>query len=227
ANLHRWFASPERRQLIEEAAAFTEEYHTRIARTGFDQWFPVKNGVTAPPAPWKANMLVLALLYPIVFLFGNLVQTPWLEGWAGMPFYVALFLANIIGILILSFLVPWASNRLAWWLSPPVPSTRSDLQGAALMVAMYVLCLLVFSRFLGRSRGERKRTDDADPAGEERRDAGDDGCDASRAHRRRPVRSRRDHRAGGAHGGAAGDGRSSPGPRRPDRPARLREHAPP
>ncbi|HXJ84659.1 MAG TPA: antibiotic biosynthesis monooxygenase [Candidatus Methylomirabilis sp.] len=146
ANLHRWFASPERRQLIEEAGAFTEEYHTRIARTGFDQWFPVKADAP-PPAPWKANMLVLALLYPIVFLFGTWVQTPWLEGRPGLPFYLALFIAKIIGILILSSVVPWISNRLAWWLSPAMPSSRTDLTGAALMVAMYVLCLLVFSWF--------------------------------------------------------------------------------
>src|SRR5215468_6029148 len=78
ANLQLWFDSPERQKLLEEAGAFTEEYHTRIARTGFDQWFHVARG-SSPPAVWKQNMLDLGLIYPIVFLFGFFVQTPWLE----------------------------------------------------------------------------------------------------------------------------------------------------
>ena len=41
ANLQAWLDSPERHKLLREAEAFTEEFHARIARTGFDQWFPV------------------------------------------------------------------------------------------------------------------------------------------------------------------------------------------
>ena len=64
------------RSCCEEAEPFTEEFHARIVRTGFDQWFPVPAGGAAPPAVWKMNMLVLLMLYPIVFLFGFFVQTP-------------------------------------------------------------------------------------------------------------------------------------------------------
>src|SRR5262249_47918744 len=52
ANLQAWLDSPERQALLKEAGTFTEEFHTRIARTGFDQWFPVEGGATSPPAPW-------------------------------------------------------------------------------------------------------------------------------------------------------------------------------
>ena len=68
-------------------------------RTGFDQWFPVAAAGTAPPAAWKQNMLVLLLLYPVVFLFGLLVQTPLLTGRAGLPFAVALFIGNVVSVL--------------------------------------------------------------------------------------------------------------------------------
>ena len=44
-------------------------------------------------------MIVLLLLYPVVFLFGALVQTPWLIGRAGLPFAVALFIGNVVSIL--------------------------------------------------------------------------------------------------------------------------------
>ena len=39
ANLQAWLDSPERRKLVEEAAPLTEEFHARMARTGFEQWF--------------------------------------------------------------------------------------------------------------------------------------------------------------------------------------------
>jgi uncharacterized protein len=77
ANLAAWMNSPERRALLKEAESFTEEHHARIVRTGFDQWFKVAEGAPAPAA-WKMNMLVLMVLYPVVFLFGGLVQTPFM-----------------------------------------------------------------------------------------------------------------------------------------------------
>jgi antibiotic biosynthesis monooxygenase (ABM) superfamily enzyme len=146
-HLQGWLDSPERAALLAEASAFTQEYHTRIARTGFDQWFSGAEGPAARPAPWKGNMLVLAFLYPLVFLFGAWVQTPWLER-AGLPFWLALFISLVVTTLPLNYLVPWASRRLAWWLNPPAaPTLRTNLAGAALLAALYVLSLLVFSRF--------------------------------------------------------------------------------
>ena len=64
ANLQAWLDSPERHKLLQEAAAFTEEFHARIARTGFDQWFPEPPAGRRRPPAWKQNMLVLLMLYP-------------------------------------------------------------------------------------------------------------------------------------------------------------------
>ena len=66
--------------------AFTQEVHSRIARTGFDQWFPMGAAGGARPAAWKMNMVVLLLIYPIVFLFGTFVVNPYFLGWAKLPF---------------------------------------------------------------------------------------------------------------------------------------------
>ena len=41
--------SPVRLNLLKEAEPFTEEFHARIARTGFDQWFKVADGAPRPP----------------------------------------------------------------------------------------------------------------------------------------------------------------------------------
>jgi antibiotic biosynthesis monooxygenase (ABM) superfamily enzyme len=84
-NLQNWLDSPERQALLRESEAFVEEFHTRVVRTGFEQWFP-RSGGGASPSAWKQNMVVLLLLYPVVFLFGLYVQTPLLTGWAGIPF---------------------------------------------------------------------------------------------------------------------------------------------
>jgi antibiotic biosynthesis monooxygenase (ABM) superfamily enzyme len=147
ANLQAWLDSPVRHELLQEASAFTEEFHARIARTGFDQWFPVSAAGASAPAAWKMNMLVLLMLYPVVFLFGAFVQTPYLTGRAGLPFAIALFIGNVVSVIILNYLVPWSSNRFTWWLQPAGPSARRiEIAGTALLIALYGLSVLVFWR---------------------------------------------------------------------------------
>ena len=47
-------------------------------------------------------MIVLLLLYPVVFLFGAWVQTPLLMERAGLPFWLALFIGNVVSVLLLN-----------------------------------------------------------------------------------------------------------------------------
>ena len=147
ANLQAWLNSPERHKLLGEAEEFTQEFHARIARTGFDQWFPVAVGGAPPPAAWKMNMLVLLMLYPVVFLFGAWVQTPILIGWAGLPFWLALFIGNVVGVLLLNWLVPAVSRGFGWWLAPARDAGgRTTLAGAAVILLLYGVLLFLFSK---------------------------------------------------------------------------------
>ena len=149
ANLEKWLASPERRQLLEEAKAFTEEFRARVARTGFEQWFQTAAGKSASPPAWKQNLIVLLLLYPVVFLFGTFVQTPLLSKGLGLPFAVALFVGNIVSIVLLNYLVPWTSMRFSWWLEPAhAHRTKIDILGTALVSALCLGLVLVFWRLL-------------------------------------------------------------------------------
>jgi len=142
-HLQAWLDSPVRRKLLEEAETFTEAFHTRVVRTGFDQWFTQGGGPA--PAVWKQNMIVLSMLYPVVFLFGLWVQTPWLMKAAGLPFWLALFIGNIASVLLLNVLVPRASGLLDWWLNPSGGrKTRTTLLGAALIITFYGVCMLIF-----------------------------------------------------------------------------------
>ena len=52
ASLQAWMNSPVRLALLKEAEPFTEEFHARIVRTGFDQWFKVADGAS-PPRPGR------------------------------------------------------------------------------------------------------------------------------------------------------------------------------
>jgi uncharacterized protein len=146
-NLQAWLDAPERKKLLEEAAPFLEEFHARVVRTGFEQWFPSAAAGTSAPSAWKMNMLVLLLLYPIVFLFGIWVQTPLLMGKAGLPFWLALFIGNIVSVLLLSWLVPAVSRGFRWWLAPARGAGgRTSLTGAALVVLLYAMWLFLFSK---------------------------------------------------------------------------------
>ena len=146
-NLQVWLDSPARKKLLEEAAPFLEEFHTRVVHTGFEQWFIAADSDSMPSA-WKQNMLVLLLLYPVVFLFGAFVQTPLLMGKAALPFWLALFIGNIVSVLLLSWLVPWVSRRFTWWLKPGTESAGvTNIAGAALILLFYAACLLVFAHF--------------------------------------------------------------------------------
>jgi antibiotic biosynthesis monooxygenase (ABM) superfamily enzyme len=148
SNLQAWLASPERQKLLPEASDFTEEFSARVVRTGFDQWFPVKAGQTGPGA-WKQNMLVLLLLYPVVFLLSTFVQAPLLTGRAGLPFAVALFIANAVSVVLLSYLVPWTGRWFVWWLASEGPNNRwLQVAGTMLVIVLYGLMLMAFGWLL-------------------------------------------------------------------------------
>ena len=145
-SLQSWLGSAGRARLIAEARPFTQEFHTRIARTGFDQWFDVTGRPAATVPAWKQNMIVLLLLYPLVFLFGTFVQAPFLTGRAGIAFPAALFIGNVVSILLLNYLVPSTSRRFRWWLQPPEPELkRSGIAGTALVIALYCAMIAAFT----------------------------------------------------------------------------------
>jgi antibiotic biosynthesis monooxygenase (ABM) superfamily enzyme len=70
-----------------------------------------------------------------------------LTGRAGLPFAVALFIGNVVSVVIVNYLVTWSSSRFAWWLQPaPAHRVRIEIAGTALMVALYGIMVLVFCR---------------------------------------------------------------------------------
>lgn len=149
ANLDAWLNSPERKNLVEEAAPLTVEFHTRTAQSGFEQWFrdALPDGAP-PPAAWKVNMIVLLTLYPVVFLWSIYIGLPFLAGKYQLNYPVALFIGNVFSVAVTGFLVPWTAGRLTWWLAPAAARrTKMNILGAVAMLATYAAMVLVFWKF--------------------------------------------------------------------------------
>jgi antibiotic biosynthesis monooxygenase (ABM) superfamily enzyme len=139
-HLDQWLNSPERKKLLEESVAFTDTYHVRTVRTGFDQWFDVPG--SAPPSAWKQDMTVLLVLYPVVFLLNEWLQKPILVGIFGLPYWAFLFVNIVVGVMLLSLILPHVSRLLGWWLRPPERDWKADLAGAALVAVFYTVLLM-------------------------------------------------------------------------------------
>ena len=149
ANLRAWLDSAERRALVAEADPLTAEFHTRTVQSGFEQWFRDAAPAGAAPAAWKMNMIVLLTLYPTVFLWGLLIGTPFLISTLKLDFPVALFIGNVVSVLITARLVPFAAKQFGWWLAPAGDKPRAvDLKGAMVLVATYAAMILIFWKVL-------------------------------------------------------------------------------
>jgi antibiotic biosynthesis monooxygenase (ABM) superfamily enzyme len=149
ANLNAWLESPERKRLVEEAAPLTEEFHSRMVRSGFETWFrdvvPATGGGQA--LVWKMNALVLLMLYPIVFLWSVWVGFPLLNDRLHLAFAIALFIGNIVSVALTGYLVPWVANRFGWWLNPAgANALRTNLLGAGIILVLYAVMVIVFWR---------------------------------------------------------------------------------
>jgi uncharacterized protein len=148
-HLQAWLTSPQRRQLVDEAAAFGAESRVRTMRGGFEGYFNREGRAgSGIPASWKVNMVTLLVLYPIVFLYGQWVFEPLLQDW-GVPFWLDLFIAKVISVALMGFFLVAPINRaLAWWLVPSAGAPRwTTAAGAAVVVAFYAIWLTAFSLF--------------------------------------------------------------------------------
>ncbi len=143
-NLQAWLDSPTRKAILAEAADLTEEFHYRVARSGFDQWFPIaKEGDNVVPV-WKQNMLVLLMLFPVVFVFGHLIQVPMLQIRLKIPFVFALLIGNIVSVVLLNWLVPWVNGHFSWWIMPRSAQRRVDALGASIVTALIIVLAIIF-----------------------------------------------------------------------------------
>jgi hypothetical protein len=143
AHMRAWLSSPERAGLLADGASFDERARVHIVRNELDAWFNAGEGGKSAPA-WKRNMLVLLVLYPVVFVTATWIQDPLLTG-NGLPFWLALFMANIISVAALGWLlVPAVDKLLGWWLHPRGRDRHLvTVVGTVVVIALYGVSLLL------------------------------------------------------------------------------------
>jgi antibiotic biosynthesis monooxygenase (ABM) superfamily enzyme len=144
--LEAWMNAPERKRLLQESKAFIEhEQLTRLA-TSFPGWFPTDPKTGHGPPKYKAGMLVLLGLFPIVMLEARFLN-PRL---ASLNFSLGMFIGNVLSVAATTYLtMPLFIKALKWWLLPEPDAPKSvHWKGTFLVCALYALSVAIFWKFM-------------------------------------------------------------------------------
>lgn len=144
-HLEAWMSAPERRELIAEAREFIESEELMRLGTAFPGWVPVDPMTGEAPPNWKAAMLVLLGLFPIVMLemrYLNLAQF-------GMHASLATFIGNSISVALTSFVtMPLFVRWFDWWLFPRGDRAAVTRKGVAILSALYAVEVVALWKLL-------------------------------------------------------------------------------
>jgi len=144
-HLQGWLLSDARRRLIDQATRLWDEARVESLSGGFPGWFaPGAAGPGQPAFPpgWKQAMIVLLTLYPTVMLL-SLFLSPWLTG---LPMPWALFISNVVSVVILTWLImPYVNRLFGFWLIPsPSRSGLVEAVGTGAVILGYAVALIIF-----------------------------------------------------------------------------------
>jgi antibiotic biosynthesis monooxygenase (ABM) superfamily enzyme len=143
-HLDEWIHSAERKRLLEEGSRFNLDLKVKKASFGFDFWSAAKD----PDVPiFKNNLLVLLVLYPMVFLWGYFVSEPLIDS-QGVPFWLSLFIGNLVSTQLLGwFVVPWIFRQFGWWLKSK-PGWKIEIMGLVVVALLYAASMGLYAWLL-------------------------------------------------------------------------------
>ena len=136
AKLEKWLGSKERAALIAEAQPLIDYVHLQRVDSSFPGWFPTDPATNKGPPNWKAAMLVLLGLFPIVMLETRFLS-PLLHS---LNSSLAMFIGNVISVALTTWLtMPLFIKAFGWWLFPKDKATqgRVDLLGTAILFGLF------------------------------------------------------------------------------------------
>ncbi len=146
-SLERWMNAPERRALLEESREFIESEELMHLATAFPGWIPVDPTTGEAPPNWKAAMLVLLGLFPIVMLEMKYLGP--IFGKLSLNSSLATFIGNSISVALTSFwTMPLFVRWFEWWLFPKGDLTRVNTRGIALISLLFVVEVLLLWRLI-------------------------------------------------------------------------------
>ena len=137
-HLDKWLKSSERAALLQEAQPLIDYAHLQRMDSSFPGWFPTDPSTGKGPPNWKAALLVLLGLFPIVMLETRFLS-PHL---AGLNSSLAMFVGNTISVALTTWLtMPLFIRSFQWWLFPRSGSSRLRLNviGTAVIFALFAV----------------------------------------------------------------------------------------
>lgn len=147
-HLEAWMNAPERKVLLKETKEFIESEELMRLATAFPGWVPLDPMTGEGPPNWKAAMLVLLGLFPIVMLEMKFLS-PVLAA-SGLHASPGTFVGNAISVALTSFFtMPWCVRWFGWWLFPKGPSASAlTARGVGIISLLYALEVLVLWKLL-------------------------------------------------------------------------------
>jgi hypothetical protein len=133
--LEAWLKSPERAALLREAEPLVEYAHLQRMGTSFPGWFPTDPKTGKGPPNWKAGMLVLLGLFPIVMFETRFLKLP-------VNPSLGMFIGNSISVAMTTYLtMPLFIKMLRWWLFPKSDASKLAVNaaGTALVFLLYAI----------------------------------------------------------------------------------------
>ena len=133
--LDTWLKSPERAALVKEAESLVDYAHLQRMGTSFPGWFPTDPRTGKGPPNWKAGMLVLLGLFPIVMLETRFLKLP-------VNPSLGMFIGNSISVAMTTYLtMPLFIKVLHWWLFPKSEASKIaiNLAGTAVIFLLYAI----------------------------------------------------------------------------------------
>jgi len=145
-HLEAWLGSGERRALLARAQEFNRDL--RVERTSYGFGFWSQDATRSAPGRhrvFKENLIVLAVLYPVVFLWGYAVGTPLFSNALAWPWWAVLFVGNLASTQLLGWwLVPWAMRAAGRWLAPR-PGWAAELLGYGILAALCAAFMALYA----------------------------------------------------------------------------------
>ena len=136
--LDKWLKSPERAALVKESESLVDYAHLQRMGTSFPGWFPTDPKTGKGPPNWKAAMLVLLGLFPIVMLEARFLS-PRLPG---VNPSLGMFIGNVISVALTTYLtMPLFIKTFGWWLFPKSEASKTAVNaaGTAVIFLLYAI----------------------------------------------------------------------------------------
>lgn len=135
-NMELWMTSPERTQLLEEAKPFVKSTDIKRVAGSFPGWIPTDANGNGPPN-WKAALLVLLGLYPIV----TFEIRYFLPMMASVPIAPKDLVANALSVALTTWItMPLFLKWFGGWLFLPRHAPLKD-QARGLLIILALLAV--------------------------------------------------------------------------------------